>query len=171
MKQQVFQLAVLAFLLCVGLAPAQECYRYSKGRGAGVPVSKCADGLEQNGLLCYPPCDSGYSGVGPVCWQQCPPGYADTGAFCSPRVWSGDNGRCPWYDKCGLTFAKGYTIFNLSQLLGWLPTQVFLNTRCVKCPEGSSTNGCLCSARGSTFAKRSYGRGAGVPLGCAAGQE
>jgi len=142
---QVFQLAALAFLLCVGLTPALECYRSSEGRGAGVPISKCAAGLEQNGLLCYPPCNSGYSGVGPVCWQQCPPGYTDTGAFCSPSVWSGDNGGCPWYDKCGLTFAQG----------------------CVKCPAGSETHGCLCSTPGSTFAKNSYGRGAGVPLVCA----
>jgi hypothetical protein len=28
----------------------------------------CEPGLEMSGLLCYPPCNNGYSGNGPVCW-------------------------------------------------------------------------------------------------------
>lgn len=31
----------------------------------------CAGGLEQDGLLCYPPCRDNFNGIGPVCWQEC----------------------------------------------------------------------------------------------------
>lgn len=54
----------------------------SYGRGAGVPVSTCAAGLERNGALCYPKCIAGYYGAGPVCFQFCPGGYKDDGALC-----------------------------------------------------------------------------------------
>eukprot|EP01087_Luapelamoeba_hula_P005849 TRINITY_DN1589_c0_g1_i1.p1 TRINITY_DN1589_c0_g1~~TRINITY_DN1589_c0_g1_i1.p1 ORF type:complete len:266 (+),score=4.92 TRINITY_DN1589_c0_g1_i1:31-798(+) len=130
-------------------AELQGCYLPTTTRGVGVPISACPSGTEQSGLLCYPPCRNGYTGVGPVCWQQCPPGFVDVGALCQPRIISGDNSGCPWYDKCGMTFAKG----------------------CVKCPDGMNTDGCLCSTPGHTFAKNSYGRGAGVPMVCAAGLE
>jgi hypothetical protein len=44
------------------------CYKQSYGRGVGVPLSKCKDGLVRDGALCYSPCDDGYTGAGPVCW-------------------------------------------------------------------------------------------------------
>jgi len=31
----------------------------------------CGNDFEQDGLLCYPKCYSGYNGVGPICWQIC----------------------------------------------------------------------------------------------------
>merc|ERR1712187_1090721 len=40
-------------------------------------------GWEQNGLLCYPDCSSGYYGVGPVCWKSRPSDMHDGGVFCS----------------------------------------------------------------------------------------
>jgi len=125
------------------------CYRNSTDRGVGVPVSACPSGTEQSGALCYPPCEANYTGIGPVCWQDCPAGYTDTGAFCQPDwVW-GDNSACPSYDKCGL---------------------LYNDTRgCVKCPEGMAANGCICQTPGETFAKNSYGRGAGVVMICADG--
>ena len=53
------------------------------------PLTRCAGGLQKDGALCYPACESGrspgyqqayngagprnnYKGVGPVCWQNCP---------------------------------------------------------------------------------------------------
>lgn len=62
----------------------------SYGRGAGYAIWSEADckrenpqGCEQNGLIWYPKCRSGFSGNGPVCWQtSCPSGYADDGALC-----------------------------------------------------------------------------------------
>eukprot|EP00013_Stygamoeba_regulata_P011952 CAMPEP_0177670978 /NCGR_PEP_ID=MMETSP0447-20121125/24410_1 /TAXON_ID=0 /ORGANISM="Stygamoeba regulata, Strain BSH-02190019" /LENGTH=269 /DNA_ID=CAMNT_0019178243 /DNA_START=54 /DNA_END=863 /DNA_ORIENTATION=- len=142
-------LAVLAVLPSAALANIEkiDCYKNTTVRGVGVPLSRCASNLVKDGLLCYPPCQSGFNGVGPVCWEVCPPGFVDTGAFCNPQIVSGDNSACHWYDKCGLTFDKG----------------------CVKCPAGMNTVGCLCSHPGSVFAKKSYGRGAGVPMVCAEG--
>jgi len=49
-----------------------DCVKKSYGRGAGVPITTCAAGLEQKGLLCYPQCKSGFYGEGPVCYQNCP---------------------------------------------------------------------------------------------------
>lgn len=43
----------------------------------------CADGLEQDGALCYPPCQGGFDGIGPVCWQYCAPGTSDCGIGCA----------------------------------------------------------------------------------------
>jgi len=140
----------LSFLLCLLLPSgvhATDCYKNTTTRGVGVPLSRCASGLEKDGLLCYPKCKDGFYGVGPVCWSHCPSGYVDTGALCNPKIVSGDNSGCPWYDKCGLTFSKG----------------------CVKCPAGMDTRGCLCATPGAVIAKKSYGRGAGVPMICAAG--
>jgi len=148
--------ASLLFFLCIvfailSCASAQgNCYKNSTGRGVGVPISACAAGLQDDAGLCYVPCDPDYTGVGPVCWQDCPAGYTDTGAFCQPNSAWGDNSNCPWYDKCGLIEAPG----------------------CVICPAGMSASGCICSTTGaSLFAKNTYGRGVGVPLGCAPGQD
>lgn len=40
----------------------------------------CPDGKENQGGLCYVPCDSGYHGIGPVCWSNAPSGWVDCGA-------------------------------------------------------------------------------------------
>ena len=128
----------------VGDTNTTGCYLQSHVRGAGVPITSCPDGQERSGLLCYPKCRDGYYPVGPVCWQSCPSTHIDTGAFCQAQLPWGDNSACPVLDKCGLTFARG----------------------CVKCPQGFTANGCVCS-NGATFAKGSYGRGAGRPLVCA----
>jgi hypothetical protein len=48
------------------------CWRHSYSRGIGHPLHTCPDhSPEQDGLLCYPPCRSGYNGVGPICWEEC----------------------------------------------------------------------------------------------------
>lgn len=49
-----------------------DCVKNSYGRGAGSPIQGCGPGQEQNGLLCYPNCKSGFYGSGPVCYQNCP---------------------------------------------------------------------------------------------------
>ncbi len=59
-----------ALLLLLGQASAESlnCWKDAYGRGVGKPISACAPGLEEDALLCYPPCKEGYTGVGPVCW-------------------------------------------------------------------------------------------------------
>ena len=121
----------------------------SYGRGVGQIPNQCGVGRELDAGLCYPLCITGYHGVGPVCWGSCPPDYHDDGLTCrrDAKIISSDNTHCPWYDKCGLTFARGCSI----------------------CPPGYSNDGCTCRIDVSIITKRSYGRGVGtVPNQCAA---
>lgn len=122
-------LAVLAFFCCCSSAQSQ---------------SSCWSGAEQSGAFCYPLCRSGFSGVGPVCWGQCPAGYTNDGATCrrDVKIIGANNDRCPGYDKCGLTFAKG----------------------CSTCPAGYANDGCTCRRDVSIVSRQSYGRGAGYLL-------
>ena len=130
------------------------CWEGSYGCGVGRPITTCSSGLEQGGLLCYPPCRDGYDGVGPVCWRWCSafsePGIVDTGAFCQRSLYitGADNGACPWCDVRVLAFAKG----------------------CSTCPATNGNGvsyvngGCTCRIPPRTYTKDSYGRGAGVGL-------
>ena len=61
---------LITILAITGLATYTQamCWKKAYGRGIGSPITTCAAGLEQNGLLCYPYCKEGYKGVGPVCW-------------------------------------------------------------------------------------------------------
>jgi hypothetical protein len=121
----------------------------STTRGVGIAPNSCGPGREYNGSLCYPVCPDGYHGAGPVCWQNCPAGYADDGATCrrDAHIIGSDNSACPWYDKCGRTFAGG----------------------CSVCPIGYHNDGCTCRIDVDIFGKSSKTRGAGtVPSGCSA---
>jgi hypothetical protein len=124
----------------------------SYGRGAGVVPQSCGPVRELDAGLCYSQCKPGFHAVGPVCWGTCPGGYADDGATCrrDAQIISADNSKCPGYDKCGLTFAKG----------------------CSTCPEGYSNDGCTCRRDVHIVGKSSYGRGVGTPpTSCGAGEE
>ncbi len=119
------------------------------GRGAGTPL-QCGAGMQYDAGLCYPTCAAGYYGVGPVCWQSCPAGYTDDGAFCrrDARIIGANTSSCPWYDACGLTFARG----------------------CSQCPAGYANDGCTCRIDAHIFAKATYGRSLGqVPNTCPGG--
>ena len=124
----------------------------SFSRGVAVAPNSCGPGREYDAGLCYPLCAAGFHGVGPVCWQDCPPGYNDDGATCrrDANIIGANNSACPWYDKCGLTFARG----------------------CSVCPAGFNNDGCTCRIDVHIFAKSTQTRGVGsVPNGCAAGME
>eukprot|EP01064_Diplonema_japonicum_P003755 TRINITY_DN12444_c2_g1_i1.p1 TRINITY_DN12444_c2_g1~~TRINITY_DN12444_c2_g1_i1.p1 ORF type:complete len:264 (+),score=80.41 TRINITY_DN12444_c2_g1_i1:57-794(+) len=124
------------------------CWKKSHPRGVGKPLDACAPGLVKDAALCYVPCQANYTGDGPVCWENCPPGWHNTGATCMipEKIISANNTACPWYDECGLTFAKG----------------------CSTCPpnEGYHNDGCTCRRPMKSFAKKSYGRGVGKPMVC-----
>ncbi|CAF1615654.1 unnamed protein product, partial [Didymodactylos carnosus] len=114
------------------------------GRGAGRPFNACpSTESEQSGLLCYKPCEDGYNGVGPVCWEKCDNNMTPSGLFCISIVSS--TGKCPWYDECGL-FTRGCSI----------------------CPENYTNLGCFCQR---SFLRKTYGRGAGVPMICSSDYE
>src|SRR5262249_21910010 len=55
-----------------------------------------------------------------------------------------DNSACPWYDRCGVTFARG----------------------CSWCPPGYANDACTCRRDASIFAKPNYWRGGGTALPC-----
>jgi len=104
----------------------------------------CPAGMTNEDGLCYTPCTGGYKGVGPVCWQTCASDFTDTGAFCQrdSKVIKANTSSCPWYNKCGL------------------------GSSCSKCPSGYSNDGCTCRRDAYIYAKKSYGRGAGVAPVC-----
>lgn len=52
------------------VSDADACWLQTKIRGVGRPITSCPEGLDQSGLLCYPPCEEGWKGVGPVCWKD-----------------------------------------------------------------------------------------------------
>jgi hypothetical protein len=121
-------------------------------RGVGNVPDQCGAGRELDAGLCYPDCAAGYHGVGPVCWGTCPPGYNDDGLTCrrDAHIIGADNSNCPWYDECGLTFARG----------------------CSTCPPGYANDGCTCRIDADIFVKPNYGRGVGtVPDQCGANQD
>jgi len=48
-----------------------SCQRPTYDRGVGRPITTCDPPLEEDGALCYTPCNDAFTGVGPVCWSQC----------------------------------------------------------------------------------------------------
>ena len=140
------------------------CWLRSYGRGVGGPIHTCADGLQQDGLLCYPQCNDGYTGVGPVCWQGCPDAFRDDGAFCyKPDSYGRGAGYAIWSeDDCNDDNSQGCEKWGLM----WYPrcNDNFHNVACCvcspDCPSGMTDIGISC-------AKDSYGRGAGDVLTCA----
>lgn len=146
-----------------GVASARQpyCYKESYGRGVGTPVSVCSSNKDKNGWLCYPKCKTGYNGVGPVCWQKCPSNYIDTGAFChinKPLTKSG-KWKCSWrlFGRCmmkRLTCPRGYVKAGL-----------FCALKTPSVPSGYN------GLSGLDLVKKSYGRGVGSPMICAAGKQ
>lgn len=121
-------------------------------RGAGVLPVGCGEDEEDGLALCYAPCDEGYEGAGPICWEQCPEGYDGGGAFCRKdlEIISSDNSACPWYDKCGLTFAAG----------------------CSTCPGDYDNDGCTCTKPAHIYPKDARPRGVGeLPTECSSGMQ
>ncbi|CAF4155308.1 unnamed protein product [Rotaria sp. Silwood2] len=95
------------------------------------------DAPEQDGLICYPSCHTGYNGVGPVCWEKCE-NITSIGFACIDVSFS--KRSCPWYDKCGI-----------------------IRRSCVSCPTSYTKLGCFC---GRFYFRNSYSRGVGSSLIC-----
>ena len=124
-------------------------------KGVGPVCSGCPKShpVEQAGL-CYRRCPS-HTAIPRMtsCYGNCPNGYRNDGITCflDAHIHGSDNSGCPWYDKCGLTFARG----------------------CSRCPRRYKNDGCTCRRnphlimrpsyyRGIGIVMRSYGRGVGV---------
>jgi hypothetical protein len=170
-----------------GLTAFDFCWRDSKGRGVGKPLStnssSCPAGTikDPTGLLCYPACKAGYNMVGPVCWQACPAGFTDTGTDCTKPAAYGRGAGYAWqagdkaFDSAG-QFSRcqhdnsqgceqpggGITLVYPKCKVGF--NAVGTNICSPACPAGMTDIGVGCQ-------KNSYGNTAGQVLGCSAGLE
>jgi hypothetical protein len=131
---------------------------------SAAPDNKCTrkygdadDPWEQNGLLCYPKCRSGFSGVGPVCWSSCPSGFKDGGVFCGRDTYQ-PHVRAIWpWNHCHSGEFK-YGLECIATCKDGYSRQFALATYyCAQdCPANTVDAGATCT-------KTSYGRGAGRP--------
>lgn len=152
------------------------CYKKSYGRGAGETLG-CAAGLEKNGQLCYPACQSGYGGAGPVCYSNCPAGFKDIGALCQkPASYGRGAGYALHFGEFSLDGAKQRCEKDNAQ--GCEQNGLLYYPKCKA--NFHAVGCCVCSPdcpggmtdTGTDCAKKSYGRGAGSPITtCRAGLE
>jgi hypothetical protein len=159
------------------------CYKNSKGRGVGAPLTTCGPGTEKNGALCYPNCRTGFSGNGPICFGTCPAGFNDIGAFCQktaeytrdtfgwqigypplpqPGAFEAMMRACEAKNGTGNCEIKGAAAFPKCRAGYKEGGAVWVCAPA--CPEGWADTGTGCT-------KPSYSRGAGVPMKCAPGLE
>lgn len=159
---------LLLILGAAGVALATDCWKDAYGRGVGTVITTCPETEQKDGALCYPFCKDDFYGVGPVCWQYCPAGFKDTGVDClKPSAYGRGAGYPLWEeDKCNAQNPQGCEKNGAI----WYP----------KCKEGFHNFGCcICSPDcqdgqidiGVSCQKKSYGRGAGKPLGCPSNKE
>ncbi|KDO19529.1 hypothetical protein SPRG_15277, partial [Saprolegnia parasitica CBS 223.65] len=145
------------------------CMRLAEGRGFGKLVqTKCLDGEESWGALCYPKCKDGYEKVGCcLCRKKgCSgvEGVHDIGISCTkPKAYGRGVGYTLWHqDKCIRENPQGCE----KHLLMWYPKckPGYHNFGCClctpDCPAGTHDDGAFCR-------KDHYGRGIGkARLGC-----
>jgi hypothetical protein len=126
--------------------PCKRLASWAFSRGVGPICWGCVkDRPVEIASLCYRRCPSGTPhGSSYMCYGNCPSGYRNDGLTCfrGARIFSSNNQGCPWYDKCGLTFARG----------------------CTKCPAGYKNDGCTCRRDSHLIWRPSYNRGVGVAM-------
>jgi hypothetical protein len=188
LKMLCWGITVLCFMAVVSGAMATDPHeftnmvcektRYSTGPGVRPPI--CAPGKEiviktgtivatgnevqdKEGLLCYPPCPSGFKGVGPVCWKQCPSGYHDDGAVCrkDAHIFGKDS-----YER-GVGIVKKdaqHTSYEVG--LWYVPCKKDYSgaaTRCYQqCPSGYRDDGATCRRDVHILGKQTVTRGVGT---------
>ncbi len=168
-------LATLALFLWLGAwFDTQIANHIAHAESTEIQTLACWPGTEQNGELCYPLCQEGFTGAGPVCYKKCPAGYTDDGALCRKDAHifakasygrgagsslicaanqEAQSGLC--YPKCAAThYGVGPVCWQ-------------------RCPAGYADHGATCFKHiFDFFGKNTYGRGAGVPVSaCPAGLE
>jgi hypothetical protein len=85
------------FGCCICRPPVPNCRALGFSGGADLSCTKtviigdptpmiCPAGLEQDGALCYTPCQSGFSGVAFVCYSKCQASAKDCGAACTDSL-------------------------------------------------------------------------------------
>ena len=162
------------------------CWRNTSARGVGTPLSTnssdCPAGTvkDPTGLLCYPPCQQGYSMVGPVCYHDCPQGWSGTGVSCfKPAGY--ERPSYAWQGSDGLSNSGMFSRCNNDNPQGCEQLGAVVYAKCKAayhtagdvyhcdpdnstCPSGMTDSGAMCT-------KDSYGNTAGQVLGCPSGLE
>jgi len=158
-------------LLSVSTAPVKEPIKPTITCPAGkVPVqtvpssgeNKCTTKYgsanhqwEQDGLLCYPKCKSGYYGVAPVCWAHCPQDTTDGGVFCTKSTYAPHTRAVwPWSQCNNNEFQYGFECITKCKAgynKYWAVAMYYCGAEC-----GPNT-----IDAGLTCTKKTYGRGAG----------
>jgi hypothetical protein len=163
-------IATLAVMLWLGawfdMQIAQHIAHAETNEISEIQALACPAGTEQNGALCYPPCQDGFVGDGPVCYKKCPANYVlDTGLCINgahvyftesygrgagvPMICAtnqeGQGGLC--YPRCNSThYGVGPVCWE-------------------RCKAGFADHGATCfNNLFNWYFKNTYGRGAGLPL-------
>ena len=117
----------------------------------GLSPMICTNGKTlESDVLCYQPAKKDYSCKGQLCLQDCPKGYKKSKwdsnqCLFTKNTIASYTDLCPWYDRCGLSAAKG----------------------CSKCPPGYEVDGCLCHQVEDRFKRGKYNRPVGTsPTEC-----
>jgi hypothetical protein len=58
---------ILTILFVSALSAAENCWKKTQGRGAGLALHACAKGLVNDNSICRTPCKAGYNGVVTTC--------------------------------------------------------------------------------------------------------
>ncbi len=154
-RPRLVELALLTLTALLGLTASAHaeavCWKDTYGRGVGEVPPHCAHGQQRIGALCYDRCRSGWQSRGFACEEPCRAGYNDDGLTCHRplRIVGADTSQCPWWDACGLTFARG----------------------CSRCPAGYINDGCTCRRPPHIYGQPRYERAPHIANRCDAGDE
>jgi len=164
----LFSILVLAQLLAALHVEAAHdidhdfCWKNSYGRGVGTIPGECGS-KEKLGLLCYPPCPSGYNRVGLDCQQNCPPDFRNDGLFCRKAEYTRGAGY-PW------TFVDGFSDAGMFRRCeadnGKGNCEKYLAMVYPKCKAGDSPFGC-CICRPPLPNCAALGLNGALDLSCA----
>ncbi|MCE7988596.1 MAG: tandem-95 repeat protein [Caldilinea sp. CFX5] len=168
-------LAVLALFLWLGAwFDTQIANHIAHAESTEIQGLACLPGTEQDGALCYTPCQEGFTGAGPICYKKCPDDYTDDGAICRKNAHI--------FAKASYGRGGGSSMICApnQEAQGGLcyprcaPTHYGVGPVCwERCKAGYADHGVTCFKHlFDLYGKNTYGRGAGVGVSaCPAGME
>ncbi len=168
---------------------AKVCWRNTYTRGVGTVPRLCPPGQEEaTPGLCYTKCRAGYKGAVTMCIPECPAGWRDDGLYCFKPPpykrdeypvsaddffsfsWLTGNGLQGARDRCrrdhgnNCVTANGGTIVYETCKAGYQQAPIITNLCTPSCPANTIDIGISCQ-------KKTYDRGVGGLMSCAAGQD
>ena len=157
-------LALVVLILGVsGGSVSEFCWKESYGRGVGTVPTRCDQGRDRIGLLCYSSCPPNMARFGFDCHSVCPPGWANQGLFCRLSEY-GRGAGYPWQFGDPLNDSGMFKRCERDNGAG----QCENNGPIVypKCKPGYSSVGC-CICRPNVPDCSKYNMNPGIDLSCA----